>query len=171
MSRMSTTGRIKRWAGEHKALSAALAVGLGGGLAFLTFWFAPWKLFVDEAVHEAQAVELRVLSTGSFRSLEHETLGRALILEGPGGERTLRLEELRTSNGPDLVVILSPTPSSEDSWTAYGKGEVVELGPLKGNLGSQNYAIPAGVDLARLKSAVVWCRRFSVAFGSAPLSL
>jgi len=36
--------------------------------------------------------------------------------------------------------------------------------------GSQNYAIPAGTDLLAFKSAVIWCRRFVVGFGVAPLS-
>jgi hypothetical protein len=148
-----------------------LLLAVSGGLAFLAYWFAPWKLFFDATVNEAQAApDLRVLSTGAFRSLEHETSGTARLLESASGERTLRLDDLRTSNGPDLVVILSPTPATEGSWTAYGEGQL-SLGPLKGNLGSQNYAIPAGTDLSRYRSAVVWCRRFKVAFGSAPLSL
>ena len=42
---------------------------------------------------------------------------------------------------------------------------------LEGNLGSSNYEIPAGVDLEDFESIVVWCRRFSVGFGVAPLGL
>jgi hypothetical protein len=110
-----------------------------------------------------------VLLSGAFRGLEHETSGMARVLEGADGARTLRLERLRTSNGPELVVMLSATPASDDSWTSYGEGETLVLGPLKGNLGSQNYEIPAGTDLSRWRSVVVWCQRFSVAFGAAPL--
>jgi hypothetical protein len=65
--------------------------------------------------------------------------------------------------------MLSATPATEDGWSAYDDGAFVILEPLKGNLGSQNYAIPAGIDVARYRSAVVWCNRFSVAFGAAPL--
>ena len=133
------------------------------------WWFAPWKLVIDEQVVEAAPAAPRVIGGGAFRSLEHETTGQAAIIEADGG-RVLRLEDLKTSNGPDLVVILSQTPASDDSWTAYGKGDILVLGPLKGNLGSQNYAVPAGVDLGRYRSAVIWCRRFSVAFGAAPIS-
>ena len=42
---------------------------------------------------------------------------------------------------------------------------------MKATDGNQNYAIPADVDLAGLRSVVVWCDRFDVAFGSAPLTL
>ena len=143
---------------------------LAGALLFAggTWWFAPWKLLVDDRVAEAAPGAPRVVAGGAFRSLEHATSGSAQLLDTDGGV-VLRLEDLRTSNGPDLVVILSPTPASDDSWTAYGKGETLFLGELKGNLGSQNYALPAGADLTRYRSAVIWCRRFGVAFGAAPL--
>ena len=45
----------------------------------------------------------------------------------------------------------------------------MELGELKGNVGSQNYAIPADLELQQFESAVIWCKRFSVPFGAAPL--
>ncbi len=45
----------------------------------------------------------------------------------------------------------------------------MELGRLKGNLGNQNYEIPAGTDLSKYRNAVVWCARFSVGFGVATL--
>jgi len=51
---------------------------------------------------------------------------------------------------------------------AYRNG-FIDLGPLKGNRGNQNYAVPAGTDLSKFKSAVIWCRRFLVGFGVAPL--
>jgi hypothetical protein len=111
-----------------------------------------------------------VVGEGAFRSLEHETTGRARLLAAADGSHTLWFDDLRTSNGPKLVAMLSSTPASEDGWSAYDDGEVLKLAPLKGNLGTQSYAIPVGTDLARFKSAVVWCDRFSVAFGAAPLA-
>lgn len=45
----------------------------------------------------------------------------------------------------------------------------ISLGRLKGNQGNQNYEIPVGVDLRRYQSVVIWCRRFTYAFGAAPL--
>jgi len=108
------------------------------------------------------------LARGRFRSLEHETAGTALVVELPDGTRLLRLEDLATSNGPDLRVVLTDLPLSED-WHVWDDGELVDLGPLRGNLGSSNYEIPADVDLEGLRTAVVWCRRFSVGFGVAPL--
>ena len=45
----------------------------------------------------------------------------------------------------------------------------VDLGGLKGNIGDQNYEIPADVDLSQYQSVVIWCDRFNVAFGAADL--
>jgi hypothetical protein len=45
----------------------------------------------------------------------------------------------------------------------------VDLGPLKGNVGDQNYAVATGVDTAAYSSVVVWCARFHVPFGAADL--
>ena len=108
------------------------------------------------------------LASGEFRSLEHGTTGAAVILEIEDGARFLRLEGIETSNGPDLRVILTDQRVSDD-WHVWDDGEYVDLGALKGNVGSSNYAIPDNLDLSGFETAVIWCRRFSVGFGVAPL--
>jgi hypothetical protein len=178
----------------RRTIAAAVAVVVVAGVAL--YWFAPWNLFVDKRVDEAlpgaarpaagaddvegevtgadpgapNAEELVTLAEGAFASLEHETSGTALVVELPDGTRYLRLEGLETSNGPDLRVYLSSVPPSDD-WYVYDDDAFVDLGGLKGNLGSSNYVIPAGTDLSGFRSAVIWCRRFSVGFGVAPLDV
>lgn len=110
-----------------------------------------------------------ILAEGAFQSLEHATSGTAQVLELEDGSRFLRFEDLDTSNGPDLRVYLSEIPASDD-WHAYGE-RFVDLGALKGNRGDQNYEIPEGTDLSHYESGVIWCRRFTVGFGVAPLDL
>lgn len=110
-----------------------------------------------------------VLAEGRFRSLEHETAGTARVVRLADGTRILRLQDLETSNGPDLRVIVTDRPISGD-WHVWDDGALVDLGPLKGNLGSSNYVIPDRLDLSRFRTAVVWCRRFSVGFGVASIA-
>jgi hypothetical protein len=98
----------------------------------------------------------------AFVSKAHDTSGTVRLLTLDDGSRVLRIENLDTSNGPDVKVVLSPDPNG------YADG-AVSLGTLKGNKGSQNYAIPAGVDPSSFRSVVVWCKRFDVDFGVAPL--
>ncbi|MGH2723498.1 MAG: DM13 domain-containing protein [Actinomycetota bacterium] len=178
--------------------TALIVVLVGIGLmVFGVLWFEPHKLFIEERVDEARPGEPasaavagddgddegqpepdeaegepepsgpEVLVRGRFISLEHQSSGRAVVLRLAGGKRFLRFESFSTSNGPDLRVYLSAKPASED-WRGYDR-EFVDLGELKGNIGDQNYEIPADVDLDRYRSAVVWCRRFTVGFAVAPL--
>lgn len=183
-----SSGRIGAFVRSHArliAVAGVIVVGLG---IFGFLWFRPDKLFTDTSVDEAlptapaagaggspgptgaPAAQPVVLSSGTFRNLEHETTGTAKIVRLADGSRVVRLERFRTSSGPDVVVILSSTPATEDSWGAYDDGTFVNLGELKGNVGAQNYTIPANVDLAKYRSVVIWCRRFNVAFGAAPVS-
>ena len=97
-----------------------------------------------------------------FRSKAHGTSGTVRVLTLVDGSRVLRIEDLDTSNGPDVKVVLSPDPDG------YVDG-ALSLGTLKGNKGSQNYEIPADADLAAFASVVIWCKRFDVDFGVAPL--
>ncbi len=172
---------------------------VGGGL----LWFQPWKLVVDQTVDEAapgvaptadgaptaQASPgqvpgspsssrlLRntptVVAHGQFISHEHQTTGVAEVIDLGNGRRILRLQNLRTSNGPDLRVWITDAPVKEGTagWRVFDDGKHVELGALKGNRGSQNYDLPAGVDLAQLNSVTIWCVRFGVSFGAAALRL
>jgi hypothetical protein len=112
--------------------------------------------------------QLEVLARGEFRSLEHHSTGSARLLRLANGDLYLRFEDLDTSNGPDLVVYLTAREASDD-WHGWDRGEHLDLGSLKGNVGDQNYLLPAGSDLSRYASAVIWCRRFKVGFAVAPL--
>jgi hypothetical protein len=109
-----------------------------------------------------------VLSRTNLQSLEHQSSGTVLLIRLAGGGRILRLENLATSKGPDLRVYLSTAPASAD-WHGYDR-DYVDLGALKGNLGNQNYNLPDSVDIARYRSAVIWCRQFKVGFAVAPVS-
>ena len=109
------------------------------------------------------------LAEGRFHSNAHETSGSASVLELGGGRRVLRLSDFSTSNGPDVRVYLVAAPDVNDDATVNTAG-FVELGALKGNRGDQNYEIPPSVDLAKYQTVTIWCRRFSVNFGSAPLA-
>lgn len=113
-----------------------------------------------------------VLATGSFISHEHPTTGTVRILQLADGSRVLRLEDLSTSDGPQVEVWLSNAPVIEgtDGYRVFDNGTSVSLGPLKGNIGNQNYAIPADLDLSKFSSVSLWCARFHVSFGAAKLT-
>lgn len=114
----------------------------------------------------------RVRLAGQFRDADafHKGSGTATVYElGGDGRRILRLEDFRVTNGPDLRVLLAnaadPGGRSDLADAGY-----TELGELKGNVGSQNYDIPADVDLSRTQSVVIYCNPFRVVFSVATLA-
>lgn len=109
-----------------------------------------------------RAAENIALTSGRFTSGEHATSGKATIIRLPEGGTVLTLTDFDTSPGPDLRVYLV-TGSADDL------GDVVDLGGLKGNKGNQQYDVPARLDTRKYGTVVIWCRAFSVAFGSARL--
>jgi len=91
----------------------------------------------------------------------HKVEGVAKVIDLADGRTFLRLENLKATNGPDLYVYLSADKDASD---------IVNLGRLKGNIGNQNYEIPAGTDLSKYNTVLIWCKAFSTLFGSAKLS-
>ncbi len=150
-----------------------LAILIGGG------WFAWWTispLFLNVSVSEklptaatttaGSAVVLSVLSQGKFIGADeiiHHAEGTAKLVRTNPTEIIVRFEEdFKVSNGPDLYVWLVK-PDSDP------KTDYVDLGKLKGNIGSQNYVVPTATDLSQYTNVIVWCKAFSVLFGTAKL--
>ncbi len=175
--------RRRRWTdvvrrhprGSVLVAAVVLAVGLPVG------WVLGSPLFIRTELSEvsplaatqpsaapnvsAAPADARVVLQGTFQGADefHFGSGKALLVEAAPGRLTLRLEDFSVRNGPDLFVYLSPSPDG------YAN-DALELGQLKASDGSFNYEIPAGADISRFRSAVIWCRAFSVLFATAPLA-
>ena len=183
---------------RHKVLSVSAALVLLALSIVGAALFQPWRLFTSSTVDEALPgatptpsgtlaiqripedpgtalptvvpVPPTVIARGTFVSQEHTTSGTASLVKLPDGGLVLRLENLASSDGPDVKVWLSNQEAGGD-WFKYRSGKWLDLGAVKATHGNQNYAIPAKAELGGLRSVVIWCDRFNVAFGSAPLSL
>ena len=164
-------------------IAAGIIVAAGAWYAF-----RPERLFVNKVVNERfdagtvagttpdgaakpdlAAMTPTTVAAGQFHSNAHETRGTATVYTLPSGKRILRLTNFRTSNGPDVHVYLVAARDVADNETVKRTG-FVDLGSIKGNEGDQNYDVPADVDLARYRAATIWCKRFGVNFGTAPLN-
>jgi hypothetical protein len=149
---------------------------VAGLLVILAAWgwyaFRPDRLFLDRRVNENMPTQSGgapvILTTGLFHSNAHETAGTATIYRLSDGTRMLRLTGFETSDGPDVQVYLVAAEDVNDDSTVKQAG-FVNLGSLKGNIGDQNYPIPGDLNLASYRAVTIWCRRFSVNFGTAPL--
>jgi electron transfer DM13 len=107
-----------------------------------------------------------LLARGRFEPVAHSVTGTATAIRRAAGGNVLTLTGFEVDNGPDLRVYVVAGPARDESEVE----DFEDLGALKGNKGDQQYDIPAGLDLGRYSTVVIWCRAFSVNFARAPLS-
>jgi hypothetical protein len=184
---IAVVARRRRWdrvARRHPRVAGALVVAalvLGLPLA----WYLASPLVLSTTINEpppagpgpgtspstetpSPAVETSGTSStarsGTFMGEDEFHFGRgtARLIETEPGRYVVRLEDFEVRNGPDLYVYLSPVPDG------YAD-EAIELGRLKADKGSQNYDVPAGADVGRARSVVIWCKQFAVQFAVATL--
>jgi pentapeptide MXKDX repeat protein len=125
----------------------------------------------DNMKHDAMPQEKgKTLETGTFHGKVHNTSGRATIYREDSGELVLRLTNFKTSNGPDVhVILIAAKDADDDANFLKSNTKRVELGKLKGNEGDQNYDIPSGTDLTKFQTVSIYCERFNANFGAAAL--
>jgi hypothetical protein len=170
-------------------IPAALVVAVVGFLLF-----RPDKLFVDDTVGESLDEAFtttttggettttgdaattsttaaprgpQALASGMFSGIDHRAKGTATVYE-EGGMYVLRFEDdTNIQNGPDLYVWVL----AADSYEGGNPASYLDLGKLKGNVGGQNYELPADFDPATHRAVLIWCLRFAVPFAAAPLEM
>lgn len=98
--------------------------------------------------------EYQVVKSGEMMERAHSVSGKAILLKFKD-QYYLRLENLKTVNGPDLRVYLSAGLDNKD---------FVNLGPIRATEGSANYVIPLGTDVEKYKYVLIWCKPFGVLF-------
>ena len=91
----------------------------------------------------------------------HNAEGKVKILRLSDESQIVRLEDFRSTNGPDVHLYLAIDKQASD---------FIDLGRLKANIGNQNYQIPLDTDFNKYKYVLIWCQPFSVLFGSAQLN-
>jgi hypothetical protein len=152
---------------RRRALAAPLVAGFGVAALAVGGYLGVTTLR-DKVVHEDVAVAGVAgtvhVASGTFRSVEHASSGKATVVRLRGGRQLLTLTAFDTSAGPDLRIRLVPGGSTDGGADGH-----IDLGALKGNRGDQQYQLPSGVDVQG-RTVVVWCRAFSVAFAAARLA-
>ena len=106
------------------------------------------------------------INAGEWRGIDHFAEGTVGVYE-QDGRFVLRFEDdSNFQNGPDLYVWVLPNEDYEGGVP----GEYIDLGKIKGNVGGQNYELPAEYDPTIHRSVLIWCLRFNVPFAAAPLA-
>lgn len=148
-------------------LGAILGASFGVALGFFLFPFIFPPPEAKEQLTQAEKTEL--VKQGTFIHANpsdpvHYGKGKVSVYK-----RTLFLhEDFEVGPGPKYHVYLVPKETIRSSGD-LGDAMYVDLGRLRAFKGSQKYDIPAGLDLAEFKSAVIWCEQFSVLISPADL--
>jgi hypothetical protein len=113
-----------------------------------------------------QPAQPSVVSTGDFFGIDHSAEGTATVYE-QDGSYVLRFEDdTNIQNGPDLYVWVLES----DEYQEGAPPEYIDLGKIKGNVGGQNYELPAEYDPEVHQFVLIWCLRFATPFAAAPLA-
>ena len=138
------------------------------------YWFRPDRLFTNVRVNESMPGSQsggplgQPIESGAFYTILHPTSGTATIYQMADGTHVLRFTGFQTSNGPDVHVYMVAADDARDAAAVEHAG-FMDLGSIKGTTGDQNYTLPSGLDLSKYRAVSIWCKRFSVNFGAAPL--
>jgi Electron transfer DM13 len=115
--------------------------------------------------------EAITLSSGTLAQIApgHPTSGTAKLIKLTDGSYVIRLENLSTVGGPDVRIWASEGSDLSNSGTV-GASAYTDLGKIKSTNGNQNYDLKLSAEqVGKIKSVVIWCQSFSVAFGGAVL--
>ena len=173
--------------GDRRLVVGATYLAILAGTLAIGYWTGFRDMVVDEDVAMAAArpapaerdralsgadragrtgVESRPveLARGSFAGADgHEGTGLATVIDRPADGRVLTFTRFDVDPGVDVDVFLSASPTDVS--------DRIELGGLKGNVGDQQYEIPAGADLRRYPNVVLWCNPFTVRIAVAELDV
>ena len=100
----------------------------------------------------------KLLGEGSFMNGAHTTTGMVKVYE-KDGKRTLVFTEFSTDAGPDLRIYVA-----ED----LALTNFIEVSKLS-TTGNFFVELPASYNPSNHKSVLIWCKAFTVLFGSATL--
>lgn len=111
------------------------------------------------------------LGTGPLMDADafHKGSGQVTLYRLEDGSHLIRMEDIKVTNGPELHVLLAPIHGLEGRDDLQAAG-YIDLGSLKGNIGSQNYDVPPDYDIPDDLTLVIYCVPFHVVFATAELA-
>lgn len=111
-------------------------------------------------------------ASGEFVALDavRWATGSALVYQEADGAWLIRLEDFEVRNGPQLHLVLSAHPAPRTPEEVREAGLGLDWGPLRGEVGSQNFRLPAEFDMSQVQSVVIYSVMHQEVFSSAQLT-
>ena len=127
-------------------------------LFFILMLFACKKDTIETVV-VLPTTGLTTIYQASFASGAHPTSGTVKLSKDAAGKKYLIFDTFKTDAGPDLRIYLS------EDLTATNFTEISS----KVTNGTYQLDVAASLDTEKKRKVLIWCKSFSVLFGSADL--
>lgn len=112
-----------------------------------------------------------IYASGDFTEIDaiRRAEGAVTVYQQADGSWLIRFEGFQVRPIPQLHLFLSahPDPRTPEEVRAEGLG--LDWGPLKGDVGNQNYPMPAGFDMSAVQSVVIYALPYGEVISTAPL--
>lgn len=114
-----------------------------------------------------------IVGRGAFTQVDEVrwASGNVVIYEQADGSKVVRFEDFTVVNGPELRVML--TAKSSEALTQDPSLGItdIDLGPLHGNIGSQNYLLPPEINIRSYSRVAIVSSALNIVYSIAPLQL
>lgn len=119
--------------------------------------------------HSPAASAAAPVGIGPFHAVDGTASGTAALFHKPDGSFVITFETFSTPTASHIDVILVP---NRDVTTdgEIDRTTIVDLGPLTGTAGMQDYAVPASADAVTYHTVVLWDTEMTHAVAAAPLA-
>jgi len=108
------------------------------------------------------------VSQGKFHDVDGAATGSVLLFHNADGSFTITLEDFSIASAAGIQVVLV-TNKDVTGDGQVDKATLVDLGPLKGTSGMQDFTVPGSADAMTFHTVVLWDPLMAHAVAAAPL--
>ncbi len=108
------------------------------------------------------------VSMGTFHAVDGTATGTAALFHRPDGTFLVTFENFSIASAAHTDVILVPNKDVKTDGDIT-KTSIVDLGPLKGTSGMQDFVVPASANAMTYHAVVLWDTAMAHAIAAAPL--
>ena len=118
--------------------------------------------------HSAEPSVTAPVSTGTFHDVDGTAKGTVALFHKPDGTFAITFEDFSiASNAHTNVILVTNKDVTNDA--DVDKTAIVDLGPLKGTSGMQDFVVPASADAMTYHTVVLWDTEMTHPIAAAPL--
>ena len=118
--------------------------------------------------HSAAPSVAGPVSTGSFHAVDGTATGTVALFHKPDGTFAITFEDFSiASNAHTNVILVTNKDVTKDG--DVDKTAIVDLGPLKGTSGMQDFVVPSSADAMTYHTVVLWDTTMTHPIAAAPL--